>query len=243
MRARPALALLALAPLAACASIHNAVATPAMSPIVYPVAQAPVRPTMLETRDESPRPAGANSLWRNGARSFFHDQRASRVGDILTVNIEIADKAQLSNATTANRKASTDVGAGNLLGLTTPLAKLLPKSFDPSHLVGTTSDLESAGQGSVNRSEAVSLTIAAVVTSILPNGNLAIEGRQEVRINSELRELTIAGIVRPEDITSSNTIKHTQIAEARVSYGGKGQVTNVQKTPAMQALLGSFSPF
>ena len=241
---RPRLAALALlAPLAACGSIKEAVGTPAMTPIVYPVPQAPVRPPMLESRDDGPRPAGANSLWRNGARSFFHDQRASKVGDILTVNIDIADSAKLSNATTANRKSSTSVGAGNLLGLTTPLARILPRGFDPTNAVGTNSDLESNGQGSVNRSEAVSLTIAAVVTSILPNGNLAIQGRQEVRINSELRELTIAGIVRPEDITSSNTIKHTQIAEARVSYGGKGQVTAVQKVPAGQAILNSFSPF
>ncbi|MBE7219137.1 MAG: flagellar basal body L-ring protein FlgH [Caulobacteraceae bacterium] len=245
MRARSAaaLALLALAPLAACGSVKEAVGQPAMTPIAYPVPQAPVRPPMLESRDDSPRPGGANSLWRNGARSFFHDQRASRVGDILTVDIDITDKAQLQNTTTANRKATTDVGAGNLLGLTTPLARILPKSFDPSHMVGTNSDLESTGTGSVQRSEAVSLTIAAIVTSVLPNGNLAIQGRQEVRVNNELRELTIAGIVRPEDITSANTIKHTQIAEARVSYGGKGQVTAVQKVPAGQALLNSYSPF
>ncbi len=241
--ARPLLVALLIVPAAACGSIKEATGTPAMTPIVYPTPLAPVRPPMLEARDDSPRPASANSLWRNGARAFFHDQRASKVGDILTVNIDITDSAKLQNTTVANRKATTNVGAGNLLGLTTPLAKFLPKSFDPSHMVGTNSDLESQGQGSVDRSEAVSLTIAAVVSSVLPNGNLAIQGRQEVRINSELRELTIAGIVRPEDITSANTIKHTQIAEARVSYGGKGQVSAVQKVPAGQALLNSFSPF
>jgi flagellar L-ring protein precursor FlgH len=89
----------------------------------------------------------------------------------------------------------------------------------------------------------VSLTIAAVVNKVLPNGNLMIEGRQEVRINQELRELTIAGIVRPEDITAANTIQHTQIAEARVSYGGRGAVSRVQKVPAGQALAEQFTPF
>lgn len=242
-RALLAAALLAPAMLGACASIHDAVATPTLTPIVYPTPQAPPRPPMLESRDESPRPASSNSLWRNGARAFFHDQRASKVGDILTVNIDITDSAKLQNNTATERSAKTNLGLSNLFGLEGSVGRFLPSGFDPKNAVGTTSDLSSNGQGSVNRSEAVQLTIAAVVSSILPNGNLVIQGRQEVRINQELRELTIAGIVRPEDITSSNTIKHTQIAEARVSYGGKGQVTNVQKTPAGQAILSSFSPF
>ena len=242
-RSRTCAVLVALAPLGACTAVHDAVATPKLSPLVYPSPQAPVRPPMLESRDDSPRPASANSLWRNGARSFFHDQRAGRVGDILTVNIAIADNANVQNESVANRASSSNVGAGNLLGLTTPLARLFPKGFNPANMIGANSTLASDGKGSVNRSEAINLTVAAEVSSVLPNGNLVIAGRQEVRINQELRELTITGIVRPEDITSANTVNHTQIAEARVSYGGKGQVSNVQKTPALQGLLGAFSPF
>ena len=107
----------------------------------------------------------------------------------------------------------------------------------------TSSTNSNAGNGSVNRAEKISLTIAAVVTGVLPNGNMVIQGVQEVRTNTDVRQLTVAGIVRPEDISSANTIKHTQIAEARISYGGRGDLSRVQKVPAGQSLLEKFSPF
>ncbi len=231
-----------LLPLAACSSVHDAVSTPQMSAIAYPAKLIPSEQTVMVASD-SPRPASPNSLWRNGARAFFHDQRASHVGDILTVNININDNAKLQNETVANRKGSNTLGVPNLLGFESTLGRLLPKAFNPASAISTNSSTQSDGQSSVNRSEAISLTIAAVVTQVLPNGNLVIQGRQEVRTNQELRELTIAGIVRPEDITSTNTIQHTQIAEARVSYGGKGQLSTVQGVPAGQALLNKFAPF
>jgi len=240
---RPALVAIALVlPLCACGSVKDAVSQPQMSAIAYPAKLIPSEQTVYVPSD-SPRPASANSLWRNGARAFFHDQRASHVGDILTVNININDNAKLQNETVANRKASNTLGVPNLLGFESTLGRLLPKAFSPSSAISTNSSTASDGTGSVNRSEAISLTIAAVVTQVLPNGNLVIQGRQEVRINQELRELTVAGIVRPEDITSANTILHTQIAEARVSYGGRGQLTTVQGVPAGQAVLNKFSPF
>ncbi|MNE48413.1 Flagellar L-ring protein precursor [compost metagenome] len=110
-------------------------------------------------------------------------------------------------------------------------------------MIGTEGEANSAGSGSVNRSERVSLTVAAVVTAVMPNGNMVIQGRQEVRTNREVRELTVAGIVRPEDISSANTIAHTQIAEARISYGGRGDISRMQATPAAQSLVERFSPF
>lgn len=244
MRSRHLLPLLFL-PLAACGSIANAVKTPKLSsialPAKIPAAEASAGLTMATT--DTARPAGPNSLWRNGARAFFHDQRASHVGDILTVNININDTAKVSNETIANRQASSSLGIPNFLGWETTLGRLLPKAFSPSAAINTNSDNKSDGLGSVNRAEAVTLTMAAVVTQVMPNGNLVIQGRQEVRINQELRELTVEGIVRPEDISSTNTIQHTQIAEARVSYGGKGQLTNVQGVPVGQAVMNKFSPF
>jgi flagellar L-ring protein precursor FlgH len=242
MRIAYLLPALLLLPLAACSSVHDAVSTPQMSAIAYPAKLIPSEQTVMISSD-SPRPASPNSLWRNGARAFFHDQRASHVGDILTVNININDNAKLQNETVANRKGSNSLGVPNLLGFESTLGRLLPKAFNPASAISTNSSTQSDGQSSVNRSEAITLTIAAVVTQVLPNGNLVIQGRQEVRTNQELRELTIAGIVRPEDITSTNTIQHTQIAEARVSYGGKGQLSTVQGVPAGQALLNKFSPF
>jgi flagellar L-ring protein precursor FlgH len=120
---------------------------------------------------------------------------------------------------------------------------VLPGGFDPANALNTNSATTNAGAGGVSRSEKISLTIAAVVSQVLPNGNMVIQGTQEVRTNAELRQLTVAGIVRPEDISSANTIKHTQIAEARISYGGRGDISRVQKTPAGQSLVEKFSPF
>jgi len=233
---------LLLFPLAACGTMQNVVGTPSLSPIAYPAKLVPSEQAVIIPSD-APRPASAASLWRNGARAFFHDQRASHVGDILTVNVNVNDNAKLSNETVANRKASANLGIPNFLGLESTLGRLLPKAFDPANAINTSSNNQSDGQSSINRSEAVTLTIAAVVTRVLPNGNLVIQGNQEVRINQELRQLTIAGIVRPEDISSANTINHTQIAEARVSYGGRGQLTNVQSVPVGQAILNKISPF
>jgi flagellar L-ring protein precursor FlgH len=134
-------------------------------------------------------------------------------------------------------------GVPHFLGLETSLGKILPGAFDPANAIETNATSSNAGDGAVNRAEKISLTIAAVVTSVLPNGNMVIQGTQEVRTNTEMRQLTVSGIVRPEDITSSNTIKHTQIAEARISYGGRGDISRVQKTPYGQSLVEKFQPF
>jgi flagellar L-ring protein precursor FlgH len=229
-------------PLVACGSINEAVKGPQMSAIAYPSSLIPAKQEVLVPSD-GPRPASANSLWRNGSRTFFHDQRASHVGDILTVLITINDSAQVSNETVADRTASGSLGLTNLFGLESTLGRLLPKAFVPSTALTTNSAMASDGKGTVNRTEAITLTIAAVVSSVLPNGNLVIQGSQEMKVNQELRELTVAGIVRPEDITSSNTINHTQIAEARITYGGKGQLSTVQNVPVGQQLVTKYSPF
>jgi flagellar L-ring protein FlgH len=237
------LLLAVLAPLAACSSINEAVSTPKISAMAYPTAIVPSEQAVLQAPENGARPASANSLWRNGARAFFHDQRAARVGDILTVNININDAAKLSNETVATRKGANQLGLPNLLGFESTLARNLPKSFNSANAVSTSSSFTNDGSGSVNRSETVSLTVAAVVTGVLANGNLVIQGKQEIMINAEKRILTVAGIVRPEDITSTNTIQHTQIAEARISYGGQGTVSRVQNVPAGTSLLQKFSPF
>ncbi|CAN7214229.1 flagellar basal body L-ring protein FlgH [Caulobacter sp. BE254] len=237
---RPALAaLLLLAPLAACSTVKEAVKGPELAPVGYPAQLAPMTQQYVAT----PQPASANSLWRTGARTFFNDQRASKVGDILTVNIDIDDSATTKNQTSTSRASNSSLGVPNFLGLESSLGKVLPGGFDPANMINTKSGTSNAGAGAVNRSEKISLTIAAVVSGVMPNGNLVIQGTQEVRTNAEVRQLTVAGIVRPEDISSANTIKHTQIAEARISYGGRGDISRVQKTPAGQSLVEKFSPF
>jgi flagellar L-ring protein FlgH len=239
------IAVLALLPLGACSSVMEAVKGPELAPVGYPAALVPREQAVLPLAAprEEPRPASANSLWRTGARDFFADQRAARVGDILTVLIEIDDSAKTINSTTTSRTAGVTAGIPHLLGLESSLGKILPKAFDPANALETSSKTSNAGAGAVNRAEKISLTIAAVVTTVLPNGNLVIQGTQEVRTNTDVRSLTVAGIVRPEDISSSNTVRHTQIAEARISYGGRGDIARVQKTPSGQSLIEKFSPF
>ena len=225
--------------LGACSTAVEAVKGPQLAPIGYPAALVPVEQAYLP----EPTPASANSLWRTGARSFFGDQRARRVGDILTVNIDINDRAQTQNSTQRSRSNSASGGVTNFFGLENSLGRAFPGGFDPAKMVGTEGAADAAGSGSVNRSERVNLTVAAVVTAVMPNGNMVIQGRQEVRTNREVRELTVAGIVRPEDISSANTIAHTQIAEARISYGGRGDISRMQATPAAQSLVERFSSF
>lgn len=191
---------------------------------------------------EDPRPAGA-SLFRSGGGGLFRDQRASRVGDILTIRINIADKAAFGNTTSRSRTGSQTSGVAALLGLQKPLAKILPGAVDPSKLVDLNSASDNKGAGSTSRSETVSMTVAAVVVDVLPNGNMLIRGRQEMRVNYELRELVVTGVVRPEDIGRDNSIQHSQIAEARISYGGRGQLTDVQQARWGQQLYDALFPF
>lgn len=180
-----------------------------------------------------------NSLWRTGSRNFFKDQRASKVGDILTVNITINDQASIDNSTTRSRSNSEDVNLNKMLGLET----LIPDALTPGDLVDTSSTTSSSGKGAVDRSESINFTVAAVVTQTLPNGNMVIQGKQEVRVNFEVREMTIMGVIRPEDISSTNTIEHTQIAEARISYGGRGQITDFQQPRYGSQLFDILFPF
>ncbi len=255
---------IALASLAACGNLSRMAdigQSPDMTPIKdikAPVAQRSISLPMPKNEIDKYQP---NSLWRTGARAFFKDQRASNIGDILTVNIAIDDKATIGNSTARSRSTAEDAGLTNFLGLEQAIPRALygnaaanatsvttgktaaANAFSPGTLVGTDSSSAYTGTGSVDRSEAINLTVAAIVTEVLPNGNLVIQGRQEVRVNFEKRELLLAGIVRPEDISSGNTISHTQIAEARISYGGKGQITDVQQPRYGTQLYDIIFPF
>lgn len=203
----------------------------------------------------------ANSLWRSGARAFFKDQRASRVGDILTVSININDQAQINNQTTRTRANSENAGMPEVFGF--DLNKILPGTsaakallegkldgnstqYDAGgrdNLLGMTSDTSNKGAGQINRKETITLQVAALITDVLPNGNLVLQGRQEVRVNFEVRELQITGVIRPEDISSANSISYEKIAEARISYGGRGQISDVQQPRYGQQIFDIIMPF
>jgi flagellar L-ring protein precursor FlgH len=232
--------------LSACSAvdrIENIGKPPAMAPIANPVAQPGYQPVSMPTEVGPSGMHAANSLWAPGARSFFHDPRASHVGDIITIDVSIADAAKISNTTSRSRANSDDANLTNFFGLEGTLTKVLPQGADPSSLVKMGSDTSNVGAGSVDRSETVNLTLAGIVCQVLPNGNLVVRGHQQVRVNNELRDLQISGIVRTEDITNDNTIQLAQIAEARVSYGGQGQITDVQQPRYGSQLYDILMPF
>ena len=241
------LALLLAAPLAGCGNMIDRVAEigkePSMDPIENPTQAASYQPVSLPMPTPMQDIRQPASLWRQGSRAFFKDQRASKVGDILTVVIEIEDNASLSNGSTQNRDGSNSAGLDNLLGYETMLADIFPDGIDAGNLVNSDSASSTNGNGAVNRSEAIDLRVAAVITQVLPNGNMVLQGTQQVRVNYELRALSVGGVIRPEDINNVNEIAYDQIAEARIAYGGKGTLSDVQQPRYGQQVYDIFFPF
>jgi len=227
----------------ALARINDIGSAPQMTKIENPVVQQGYQPVTLPMPRARPLQHKPNSLWRPGARAFFKDQRAAQIGDILTVNITISDEASIENETSRSRSTAEDSDLTNFLGYENRLGKILPNGVSGSSLVSLGTESKSDGKGSVDRSETVNLTIAAIVTQLLPNGNLVIMGSQEVRVNYEKRVLNVSGVVRPQDIDSSNTITHSQIAEARIAYGGVGQLSDMQQPRYGQQLFDVTFPF
>jgi flagellar L-ring protein precursor FlgH len=236
-------ATVAVQPLVGCSTfdrLANLGEQPPLSAIENPTTQAGYKPVHMPMPTPQPASYSPNSLWRNGSRAFFKDQRAHQVGDILTVTVNLNDKAVIANETQRSRDNKEDSGVDALFG-----AQKVPliKTPIPGRIFTADSNSSSDGKGSVNRSEALVTNVAAVVTQVLPNGNLVVEGKQEVRVNFEIRELIVAGIVRPEDIQSDNTIDSSKIAEARIAYGGRGQITDVQQPRYGQQALDVLLPF
>ena len=194
---------------------------------------------------EMPTPGAINgnqqfgSIWQVGARAFFKDQRAKRVGDVLTVVVTINDLATLNNQTQGNRGDSDSVSMSNLFGLENQLSKFM----DPASAVNTANKRVVNDQSQINRTDQINTRFAAEVAQVLPNGNLVIVGRQEVRVNYEVRELQLEGIVRATDIDALDEVTYDKIAEARISYGGHGQGTDLQEPRLGQQLLDIISPF
>jgi flagellar L-ring protein precursor FlgH len=184
-----------------------------------------------------------NSLWRKGSRAFFKDLRASQIGDIVTVTIAVDDQADIENETTRTRTTDEDADAIALLGYQGALASLLPEAVNPNSLLDINSTTTNTGTGTIERDEQITLQVAAIVTQVLPNGNLVLHGRQEMRVNFEVREIQIAGVIRPQDITSANTVTHQQIAELRVAYGGRGQISDFQQPRYGTQIIDILFPF
>jgi flagellar L-ring protein FlgH len=240
-----ACALLALGTIASgCSSIDRLSQIgekPKLTEIENPTTQPGYKPVQMPMPKPEVASYSPNSLWRNGSRAFFKDQRAARVGDLLTVTVNITDKANIANETQRSRTNKEDSGVTDFIGSKTLGAQA--QKVLPGRILTADSTASSDGKGSVTRQEALQTNVAAVVTQVLPNGNLVVEGKQEIRVNFEIRELIVAGIVRPEDIQSDNTIDSTKIAQARIAYGGRGQITDVQQPRYGQQVMDVLLPF
>lgn len=239
-----ALALTALS-LGGCSALDrlaNVGKQPDLSAIEDPTSKPGYKPVRMPMPTPQPTAYAANSLWRQGSRAFFKDQRAQQIGDLVTVKVNVTDKANLDNETKRSQTSAEKMGAGNMFGLETKLNKALPGAT-ASALVNTDSTTSTDGQGSIARKEELATNVAAVVTQVLPNGNLVIEGKQEMRVNFEVRELIVAGVIRPEDIEADNTIASAKIAEARIAYGGRGQITDIQQPRYGQQVMDILLPF
>jgi flagellar L-ring protein FlgH len=214
-----------------------------LNPVQNPVQQAMYQPVSLPQPAPIPNIRNPNSLWQPGSRSFFKDLRAHDVGDLLTVVVSIKDAAKIDNTTTRSRANKEKSGVTGLFGLESMAAQVLPGAPDPGSLVGLDNTTNNKGTGAIDRTEEIDVKVAATVVQKLPNGNLVIQGRQEIRVNNEVRELLLGGIVRPQDILADNTITSDKIAEARISYGGRGQITDVQQPRYGQQVLDIILPF
>ena len=242
---RPILLILILA-LTACGQaerLSRIGRPPEFSPLTDPTQDPRYRPVSMPMPAAQEAPPVANSLWRPGSRTFLRDQRAAQVGDLITILVSIQDEAQLQNRTQRSRNGVETMAAPNLFGQERTPRRLYPPGADPAALLNTNSTGTSDGNGNVRRNEQITLRLAATITQSLPNGNMVLQGRQEVRVNNEMRELSVNGIARPQDIASDNTVRHDRLAEARISYGGRGSLSDIQQPRLGQQLLDILSPF
>lgn len=250
LRALPVvtLAALALFSVTGCASkidrLGEVSETPPMSKVQDPSTLRGYQPISWPMpQEETMQPQYANSLWQQGSRTFFRDQRASRAGDILKILVSIKDKSKLESSTDRQRDGSESVGLSALFGL----ERFIPEAERPTNpsenLIGFAGQSSTSGDGTIERKEEIETQFAATVVQVLPNGNLVIDGRQEIRINNEIREISVAGVVRPQDIGADNTIDYSQIAEARISYGGRGHISEIQGPRWGHEIVEVLSPF
>ncbi len=239
-------------PLAACTMlggcstadrISNIGKAPEMASIANPVTAPEYQPVSLPMPTPEHVKPQKNSLWQSNRVTFFKDQRASDIGDIITVMIDIEDEATLENESERSRSSGENAGLDSFLGLEQSLDRVLPEAVNNASLADFNSNSTHTGSGSIEREDEIKLRMAALITQLLPNGNMVIHGKQEVLVNFEKRVLKIDGVIRPQDISTDNTVSYDQIAEARIVYGGEGQITDMQQPRYGQQLYDIIFPF
>lgn len=224
--------------------LENVGDAPSITPIKDPTKMPNYHPVTMPMPEAQEHETRVNSLWQDGAKGFFKDQRAKNIGDILTVDVNVTgDQAEFSSDTNRSRETTEKFGVDNFLGMEKSFAEVLPEAVDPSKLMGLSNKPTYKGTGTTKRTEKMTFKLAVTIVQILPNGNYVISGRQEMRVNFENREISLVGIVRPSDITSANTVSYEKIAEARISYGGRGNIMDYQQPPIGQQIMTHISPY
>lgn len=235
--------LLVAALLAGCTDLAEVGSPPDFTPLEPNLEHHALYNVPLPEVTERRAVAEGASLWSAGQRSLLGDRRASGPGDILTVVIEINDSAEISNSSQRGRTGSQTAGMPQFLGVPQLIDQHLPSGASMSEAVSLSSNSTFQGNGSVSRNERLTLRVATTIVERLPNGVLRIEGSQEVRVNNELRELIVTGFIRPEDISRRNEIPYDRIAGARISYGGRGQISIMQQPRYGQQIADIVLPF
>ncbi len=243
MRAFSLILLVGTLFVSACDRMDHVGKAPTFSPTVNNQEHYAMMNPPLPKSVQTSLPTEDASLWSGNRKSLLGDRRAMQRGDIMTVVIEVDERAQIDNETDRSRSNSESMGVPQLFGIPQRIDNHLPDGASMDTAVDFNSRSSSSGDGSVKRSEKLLLRVAATVVDVLPNGVLSIEGTQELRVNFELRELLVSGYVRPEDISRQNEITFDKIASARVSYGGRGQITDVQQPRYGQQVMDVILPF
>jgi flagellar L-ring protein FlgH len=240
-RRLPFVVLVAAGSLAGCSAatrVSQIGEMPPLTTIQDPHQQPGYKPVSLPMPTPMVGERRPNSLWQSGSRAFFKDQRAANVGDILTVAINFDEKAIFNDETQRQRTSAENEQLNNFFGLQAKLPNSV--GSNPINVAGASNH---DGKATMNREEQVNLQVAALVMQVLPNGNLVVQGHQEFRVNYEVRELQLMGVIRPQDITSTNTVDYSKLAEARISYGGRGQLMDIQQPRYGQQFLDILQPF
>lgn len=228
--------------MAGCGNLNHVGRAPEFTPMEGNSEHNAMYSALPQTADDR-GPTEQSSLWTSQRSSLLGDHRASNRGDILTVVVEINDQATINNSSGRSRTASDKVGMPSLFGIPQRIDAILPTGASSASLVAASSATTFAGTGNVARKEKVTLRLAATVVEELPNGVLRIEGQQQVRVNNEMRDLLVSGYVRPDDISRQNEITYDKIADAQISYGGRGQISDVQQPAWGQQIVDQIMPF
>lgn len=225
--------------------LSNVGEPPQLSQIQNPELVEGYKPvTMPMPESEGGNPHAINSLWQRGSRAFFKDQRAFRVGDVLTVKIDYTDSAKIDDKLEVERTLTSNSSVANLAGYEEYLPKVFPNKVDKLNLTNIgPNQTKVDSKGKKERKDTLNLELAATIIQTLPNGNLVIQGRQDVRIAGELKTVEVKGIIRREDILSDNSITYDKVAEARISSVSKGEISDLNSVPWGQEVLNKISPF